>query len=177
MPTFVALLRGVNVGNNALPTQRLRDIFAELGAKEVQTYIQSGNVVFEGKGTAARWQRVIEARLKGEARLPVAAIVLRALDLERMIAANPFVDDQSVDQSKLHATLLVKMAPKTTQAFLDGLRRGEERVKVAGKTVFLYCPHGYGTSKLTNVAVEKAVGTKATTRNWRTLERLAEMAG
>jgi uncharacterized protein (DUF1697 family) len=48
---------------------------------------------------------------------------------------------------------------------------------VAGRTVFLYCPHGYGTSKLTNAAVEKAAGTKATTRNWRTLERLAEMAG
>ena len=177
MPIFVALLRGVNVGNNALPMQRLRDVFAELGAEEVQTYIQSGNVVFEGKGTAARWRRVIEARLIGEARLPVAAIVLRALDLERMIAANPFVDDQSVDQSKLHATLLVKAAPKTTQAVLDGLKRGDERVKVAGRTVFLYCPHGYGTSKLTNTAIEKAAGTKATTRNWRTLERLAEMAG
>jgi uncharacterized protein (DUF1697 family) len=122
VPTFVALLRGVNVGN-ALPMQRLRDIFAELGAQEGETYIQSGNVVFEGKGTAARWRRVIEARLNGEARLLVAAIVLRARDLEGMIAANPFVDDRSVDQSKLHAALLVKTAPKTTQAFLDGLKR------------------------------------------------------
>jgi uncharacterized protein (DUF1697 family) len=176
VPTFVALLRGVNVGNNALPMQRLRDIFAELGAGDVQTYIQSGNVVFEGKGAAARWQRVIEARLKGEARLPVAAMVLSALELKRATAANPFVRDRSVDQSKLHATLLVKTAPKTTQAVLDGLKRGDERVKVAGRTVFLYCPHGYGTSKLTNGAVEKAAGTKATTRNWRTLRQLAEMA-
>src|SRR5262245_23495131 len=117
--------------------QRLRDIFAELGAQDVQTYIQSGNVVFKGRGTAARWGGTIEARLKGEARLPVAAMVLSALDLERVMAANPFVRDRSVDQSKLHVTLLAKTAPKTAQASLDGLKRGDERLAVAGKTVFL----------------------------------------
>jgi uncharacterized protein (DUF1697 family) len=176
MPTFVALLRGVNVGNNALPMQRLRDIFAELGAGDVQTYIQSGNVVFKGKGAAAGWQRAIERRLTGEARLPIACLVRTSPELKRMIAANPFVGDRSVDEAKLHVTLLAKTAPKTAQATLDALRRGDERVEVVRNSVFLYCPHGYGTSKLTNGAVEKAAGAKATTRNWRTLQRLVEMA-
>jgi uncharacterized protein (DUF1697 family) len=177
VPTFVALLRGVNVGNNALPMQRLRDIFAELGAGEVQTYIQSGNVLFEGKGSADGWRRAIEKRLKDEARLPIASMVLTAPELRRLIAANPFVGDRAVDETKLHVTLLANAAPKAAQSSLDGLKRGDERVKVAGRAVFLYCPHGYGTSKLTNGAVEKATGTKATTRNLRTLRRLAEMAG
>jgi uncharacterized protein (DUF1697 family) len=172
----VALLRGVNVGNNALPMQRLREIFTKLGAGDVRTYIQSGNVVFKGKGTAARWQRAIESRLDGEARLPIACMVRTASELKRMIAANPFVRDRAVDETKLHVTLLAKAAPKTAQASLDGLRRGDERVQVAARNVYLYCPHGYGTSKLTNGAVEKAAGTKATTRNWRTLQRLVEMA-
>jgi uncharacterized protein (DUF1697 family) len=175
VPTLVALLRGVNVGNNALPMQRLRDAFAALGARDVETYIQSGNVVFKGEGTGAHWQRTIEARLAREARLPIACRVLPRGEFTRMVSANPFVGDRSVDASKLHVTLLAKAAVRTAQASLNALRRAGERVEVVGKNVYLYCPHGYGTSKLTNAAVEKAAGSKATTRNWRTILKLAEM--
>lgn len=90
MCVFVALLRGVNVGGNFLRMDRLRELCGELGMKNVRTYVQSGNLVFEAAGSASHWREGLERKLQGESRLAVSVIVRTTGELSRVIAGNPF---------------------------------------------------------------------------------------
>jgi uncharacterized protein (DUF1697 family) len=176
VPKYIALLRGVNVGQNLLKMDRLRLLCAELAFEGVVTYVQSGNAVFEAGGSASDCIRALEQRLAGETRLPVTVIVKTPAEMKSIIRRNPFVGDKSVDHSKLHVTFLADAATKEGIARLGAIKAGPDQFRTAGKEVYLYCPSGYGESKLANSAIEKALGVRATTRNWNTVNKLCEMA-
>ena len=172
MPSYIALLRGVNVGGNTLRMERLRALCEELGLKDVRTYVQSGNVVF----SAAHWARAIAQVLEGEARLPVSVIVRSSADMARIIASNPFLNEKGIDTKRLHVTFLEKTPAKSAIKALDTLPSGTDRFVHVGEEVYVYCPNGYGNTKLSNTAFEKALAVRATTRNWNTVNKLCEMA-
>ena len=96
MPIYVALPRGVNVGQNILRMDRLREVCSEMGLKNVRTYVQSGNVVFEGQGSATRWSQALERGLAGETRLPVTVIVRTAAEIAKVLAENPFQNSKEI---------------------------------------------------------------------------------
>ena len=177
MAIYIALLRGVNVGQNLLKMERLREICADLGFKSVATYVQSGNVVFEAEGCAADCCGAIEKRLAGETRLPVTVIVRTPSELDAIIRRNPFLQDKRIDRSKLHVAFLASTASKESLPRLSAIKAGADQFRVCGGEVYLHCPNGYGTSKLANGAIEKALAVRATTRNWNTVNKLHEMAG
>lgn len=178
---MVALLRGVNVGNNILRMDRLREFCAEIGMRNVRTYVQSGNIVFEGEGGAAKWTNAMEQRLHGETRLPVTVIIRMAADLARTLADNPFLKEKGIDESKLHVTLLGQNPAKSAIKALPvlgtsgGMKTGRDRFLYVGRNIYLYCPDGYGQTKLHNNFFEKILNVRATTRNWNTLNKLHEM--
>ena len=175
MGVYIALLRGVNVGGNMLKMGRLRELCAELGLKNARTYVQSGNVVFEAQGTAGHWAETLERRLAGEARLPVSVIVKTSAEMVRVIAENPFLKERGIDLARLHVTFLQRGPAKTALAGLDALKAGADRFRCAGREIYLHCPNGYGETKLSNNAIEKALAVRATTRNWNTVNKLREM--
>ncbi len=177
MSIYVALLRGVNVGGNLLKMERLRAVCAELGLKNAQTYVQSGNVVFEARGTAGKWTEALETRLAGEARLPVSVIVKTAAEMGQVIAANPFIKERGIDLARLHVTFLQREPDKAALGGLGGLKAGADRFRCLGTEIYLHCPNGYGDSKLTNNVFEKVLAVRATTRNWNTVNKLYEMCG
>lgn len=177
MPAFIALLRGVNVGGNTLRMERLRAVCAGLGAKDARTYVQSGNVVFSASGSAARWATALERKLAGESRLAVSVIVRTAAEMAKVAAGNPFVSEKGIDPTKLHVTFLQHAPAKAALKQLDSLNAGADRLKVAGKVIYLHCPNGYGRTRLSNTAIEKALGVRATTRNWNSVNKLRNMAG
>jgi uncharacterized protein (DUF1697 family) len=177
MPGFIALLRGVNVGGNTLGMERLRALCAELGAKNARTYVQSGNVVFSAPGSAARWAAALERKLASESRLAITVIVRTAAEMAKVVAGNPFVNEKGIDPGKLHVTFLQRTPAKTALKRLDSLSAGADRLKLAGKAIYLHCPNGYGRTKLSNTAIEKALGVRATTRNWNSVNKLCDMAG
>ena len=176
MPSYIALLRGVNVGGNTLRMERLRALCEELGLKDVRTYVQSGNVVFSAGRSAAHWARAIAQVLEGEARLPVSVIVRSSADMARIIASNPFLNEKGIDTKRLHVTFLEKTPAKSAIKALDTLPSGTDRFVHVGEEVYVYCPNGYGNTKLSNTAFEKALAVRATTRNWNTVNKLCEMA-
>lgn len=177
MATYIALLRGVNVGRNSLKMERLRALCAEMGLENVRTYVQSGNVVFEAvRGAGAHWAQALEQKLAGESRLPVTVLVKTAAEMAGIVAANPFLKEKSIDAAKLHVTFLRQAPAKSTIGKLDRLAVGADRFRCAGTEIYLHCPNGYGGTKLSNNALEKALAMPATTRNWNTVRKLCEMS-
>jgi uncharacterized protein (DUF1697 family) len=176
METYVALLRGINVGQNTLKMERLRQLWSELGFKNVTTYVQSGNVVFEAEGSPSSLPSAIEPRLAGETRLPVAVLVRTPAELKSSISRNPFLKEKGIDQSRLHVTFLAGAPGKDALRKLTAVNAGPDRFHLSGKEVYLYCPNGYGRTKLSNNALERVLSVKATTRNWNTVNKLYEIA-
>jgi uncharacterized protein (DUF1697 family) len=168
----VALLRGINLGaRNKIAMADLRELVAGLGAEDVETYLQSGNVVFRG----AVEPSAIEARIERDLGLTIAVLVRTASQLKRVVAGNPFVQKAS-DPKQLHVTFLVDPPPRGAVGELDAERSPGDEFEVARCEVYLYCPAGYGVSKLSNAYFEQKLGVTATTRNWNTVTALAELA-
>ena len=93
-----------------------------------------------------------------------------------MVAANPFLSDKTVDRTRLHVTFLSSLPPKKLFAQLAAIVSGADQLHGSGKEVYLYCPDGYGNTKLSNTRIEKLLGVTATTRNWNTVTTLHAMA-
>jgi uncharacterized protein (DUF1697 family) len=176
MISHIALLRGVNVGGNMLKMERLRAIFAELGFEGATTYLQSGNVLFGAGGAPADLAATIERKVSEATRLPVSVIVRTPAQLTRVIAANPFLREAGAEPKALHVTFLADAASKAGLAALGKLRSGKDRWNAAGAEIYLCCPSGYGRTKLNNTALERALGLRATTRNWNTVTALHAMS-
>ena len=173
---YIALLRGVNVGGNALSMERLRGICAELGLENARTYVQSGNLIFDAAGSAERWSKSLERALVGKARLPITVLVRSRAEMAAVIEHNPFAGERGIDLARLHVTFLRQTPKQAALTALNAIDAGPDRLSQAGREIYLYCPNGYGRSKLANNAIERVLGFAATTRNWRTVTTLAEMA-
>jgi uncharacterized protein (DUF1697 family) len=175
MTTFVALLRGINVGGrNKLAMNDLRALCEELGFAGVRTYIQSGNVVLN---TSLRSSAAVESRIEGAIReqtgLDVSVVARTSKDLAKTIAANPFTA-ASIDHRYL---LVVFPKARPTKTLIDVSAYGPEQLVVEGSDVFVYYPNGVGRSKLTNAVLERLLGGPATARNWNTVNKLLALAG
>ncbi|HEX6001011.1 MAG TPA: DUF1697 domain-containing protein [Hyphomicrobiaceae bacterium] len=176
MISHIALLRGVNVGGNMLKMERLRAVFAELGFAGALTYLQSGNVLFTAEAPAADLAGRIAQAVSAETRLPVSVILRTPAQWRRLIAANPFAREAETAPKTVHVTFLASAPAPAGLAAIGKLNEGTDRWHAAGSEIYLHCPNGYGRSKLVNTALERALGLRATTRNWSTVMALREMA-
>jgi uncharacterized protein (DUF1697 family) len=181
MVTHIALLRGVNVGGNPLTMEHLRALLAELGFAGVTTYLQSGNALFTAKGTPEKLAAMIETKVSAATRLPISVIVRTPAQLRRVVDANPFLKDAGPGaptmHKMLHVTFLARAASEAGLSALGKIQSGDDRWHAIGAEIYLRCPNGYGRSKLNNTALERALGVRATTRNWNTVRALCAMAG
>jgi uncharacterized protein (DUF1697 family) len=176
LQTWVALLRGINLGaRNKVPMAELRGLFEELGAEDVKTYVQSGNVVFHSSLARDKLRRAIEDAIRSRFGLDIVVVLATKKELDALVAANPFAADQP-DPTKLHVTFLAEPPEAARGDSLAERRFEPDDFLVAGVAVYLHCPQGYGRSKLSNAFFEKQLGVAATTRNWRTVTALAELA-
>jgi uncharacterized protein (DUF1697 family) len=178
MSIYVAMLRGINVGRGkVVKMERLRASLGSLGFGNVRTYVQSGNVVFESeRKSVTELCKKIEARILRDFGFAVPVILKTSKEIEQIISDNPLVKEKGIDHSKLHVTFLSGPPPAATVRTLEPLATSHERFRVLNREVYLYCPDGYGRSKLTNTTIEKKLSLVATTRNWRTVNALLEMA-
>src|SRR5690242_6086296 len=147
MTTFVALLRGINVGGKTLPMATVKNAFAELGHTDVRTYLQSGNVVFTPKGSsAARVASALEQELERRSGLNVSVLLRTAAQMKAIGKAHPYAR-HAADLGKLHVTFLSATPPKAKVRALAA-PAGETGVfTVKGAEVYVHTPGGYGTTK------------------------------
>jgi len=170
----VALLRGINVGGRkSLKMADLKRVFESLSFKNVQTYVQSGNVIFDCKpAETAKIAEGVEARLLEVFGVSPALIIRTQNDLKRIIDNNPLVRKANTEPDKLHVTFLLDAPDETIVSKLDVTPGPGEMFALAGKEVYLYCPNGYARTRLNNAAFEAGLKTLATTRNWKTVNKL-----
>jgi len=177
MPIYIAMLRGINVGGNKrIKMDRLRESFAALGFEQVQTYIQSGNVVFKAaKFAPAALSRKIEARILKDFGFPVLVISRTHAEMRQAIEDNPFVKERGVDLEKLHVIFLPEAPAPPALNELAGLTTKPDRSCCSGKEIYLYLPNGFGHSSLANNPIERRLLNRATARNWKTANTLLQM--
>jgi uncharacterized protein (DUF1697 family) len=178
LPTTVAFLRGINVsGHRKVSMADLRTLFAALGAEDVQTYLQSGNVVFKSPAASrAQLIHAIEKQIRNELGIDVTVLLRTKAQLAKIFAGNPFTNS-GAEPAKLHVTLLADKPERARVRELDQRRGEPDEFRVVGQEIYLHCPNGYGRTKLNNAYFEQHLGVAATTRNWKTVTKLAELAG
>ncbi|HEX9792607.1 MAG TPA: DUF1697 domain-containing protein [Planctomycetota bacterium] len=175
MNTYIALFRGINVGSaHILPMKELVALLEELGCVGVKTNIQSGNAVFRHRAAAPGLAKKIRAAVGAAKGFEPAVLLLTQERIARAAAANPFPEGEE-DPSKLHLSFLAARPQQPDLATLEGLRANGERFALKDDVFYLYAPEGIGRSKLA-AKVEKALGVPATARNWRTVQKVLELA-
>ncbi|HSZ25946.1 MAG TPA: DUF1697 domain-containing protein [Cytophagaceae bacterium] len=178
MEVYIAILRGINVsGHNLIKMDALRSLCKELGFRNAKTYIQSGNIVFQYKKISCdSLEKKIEQAIFTSFSFKVPVLVKEAVELTSVLQHNPFVNVRMEDETKLHVTFLSKEPDK---GLVDKIKEGSyaaDECIFSGRNVYLFCPNGYGNTKLHNGFFESKLKVTATTRNWKTLNELAMMA-
>ena len=176
METFVALLRGINVGGKRkLPMAELKSLLSSLGFEDVVTYIQSGNVVFRGpRGDARELATGIEERITQVVGLDVAVMLRSPAKLAAIVSGNPFHDE--TDRSSLHVVFLDRAPENEAAARLDPQRSPPDELSLRGAEIYLRLPNGSARTKLTLDYFERTLDARATARNWTTVNKLLELA-
>ncbi|HEY0142423.1 MAG TPA: DUF1697 domain-containing protein [Thermoanaerobaculia bacterium] len=175
---YVGLLRGVNVGGkNKLPSATLKAACERAGFKNVQTYLQSGNVVFTAaKEPPARIAERLQAQLKEVAGLDVSVLVRTAAELRALLSPHPFGDPRDYPGNRVAAVFLDGTLSEASKAKLEGLRAANEQLKFGSQEVFAFFPDGMGRSDLANALHGKTLGVTCTARNWNTVSALVALA-
>ena len=179
MPTYISLIRGINVGGHkSIKMDELRKAAESLDFKDVRTYVQSGNIVFSAaKQAPAALSKKIETVILKKFGHEVSVITKTTEEVKQAIQNNPFLKEKEIDVSKLYVTFLSSHPQSADLKKLDAIPSGDDRYHWQGDLIFLYLPNGAGESKLANAPLEKYLGVRATTRNWRTVNNLHLMAG
>jgi uncharacterized protein (DUF1697 family) len=171
--TYLALLRGVNVGGkNKLPMKDLVGMFAAAGCADVRTYIQSGNVLFKAPpALAAGIPVTIAERIAKRFGYHTPVVLRTALELVGVVAGNPFLKP-GADENALHVLFLTSRPTSDQIATLDPDRSPPDAFVVSGREVYLQLPNGVARSKLTNAYFDSKLAAMSTGRNWRTVNKL-----
>ncbi len=175
MKTYIALLRGINVsGQKKIKMAELRIHLKEWGFSEVQTYIQSGNIVLQAdESTSEQIAARIHQGIQSAYGFHVPVMVLVPEDLDEVLANNPFLPEQ--DSKRVYVTFL---SAQPAQHLLDKLLEEDyspEAFELVKQHIYFFSPSGYGRAKMNNNFFEKKLKVNATTRNWRTVNKLREM--
>lgn len=173
----VALLRGINVGGrNRLPMSVLAELFRAAGCREVRTYIQSGNVLFQAPPRLAqRVPELLAQRIAATLGLQVPVIVRSAAELARVAGRNPFLSS-AADPAALHVAFLAQAPERKRVAALDPERSPGDAFLVKGREIYLHLPKGVAKTRITSPYLDATLDTVCTVRNWRTVQMLAELA-
>ena len=170
MKTYIVILRGINVsGKNKLPMQDLRDLLKELGFSEVQTYIQSGNIVLQSTATKEAISATITKGIHNAFGYEVPVLVKTVDEWEKAIDNNPY---KEVEPKQQYFTFLSEISKEKT---IEVTNIKEDTYTIIDAVVYVNAVGGYGKTKLTNNLFEKKLKVTATTRNLKTTMKLLEL--
>lgn len=177
MPVYVTLLRGINVGGNKrVKMERLRQSFEELGFEQVQTFIQSGNVVYKTRSfSSTTLSAKIENKLLLDFGFPVPVVSRTREEMMKTVGNNPFAGAPGVDAERLHVMFLAESPAPAAMEKLNALSWGDDQWRNLGREIYLYLPNGVAESKLMKSPLDRILSVVNTTRNWKTVNSIQKM--
>lgn len=177
MPRQIALLRGINVGKHRrVGMADLRELLTGLGYEDVQTYLQSGNVLLTSDRPAEKVQRELEQQIEAKLGVDPLVIVRTRDELADVIARDPF-GDVADDPKRYQVTFLSAEPDPERVGKLDEFDIAPERFVVSGREIYAWHPDGLQRSRLAPALTDKRLGVTATARNWNTVTKLLALAG
>ncbi len=172
----VALLRGINIGpRNRIAMPALRELLSGAGFEDVRTYVQSGNVVLSSKSppkqVAIECERLISERFD----LDIDVVARTRDELAEVVRLNP-LGEVALDPKRYQVSFLeAELTPEQLER-LSALAAGDEQFRAIGRELYAWHPHGVARSRLWAGVADRALGVKATARNWTTTATLLRMA-
>jgi uncharacterized protein (DUF1697 family) len=178
MPVLISLLRGVNVGGNRkVKMDDLRSLYESLGFTNVQTYINSGNVLFSAAARdPARLRKRIEDAIESACGFRSDVILRTSADLRDVIARNPFAARPGLEANRFAIHFLAADPSAEARQRVLAINAAPEELHIHGRELYIYYTNGMARPKLSLPGVEKTLGILGTSRNWNTVRKLLEMA-
>lgn len=176
--TYISLLRGINVsGQKRIRMAELKKLYESLNFNNIRSYLQSGNLVFDGPLTEpGELGHQIEAAIRDKYGYEVTVFIRDSVDFRRIIDKNPFINNRGEDPTKLYVTFLDRPINALIESDWDNINPGEEALIVGQQEIFIFCPNGYGRARLNNNYLEHKLNLTATTRNWKTINAVYQLA-
>jgi uncharacterized protein (DUF1697 family) len=178
MPVIVSMLRGVNVGgHNPVKMEALRALYESIGLRNPQTYVQSGNIVFQTNGRdLPAVSSKIENAIERSFGFRTSVVVRTLAELKDVVARNPFAARSGIDPSKLLVMFLESHPAAEALEQVLTIKAEPEEMRIDGREVYIYFPNGMARPKLSWVTVEKKLKIAGTGRNWNSVTKLLEIA-
>jgi uncharacterized protein (DUF1697 family) len=178
MPTYISFLRGVNMtGHNSIKMADLSLLYHSLGFKENRTYIQSGNVIFRADQSISEEEISvkIEGAIKEKYGYNVPAMIRTSDEVKSLFLTNPYLDFQDFDPSKMAVVFLHEKITDIQLLKMRNINYPPDKYQITGREIFIYCPNGFGRTKLYTNFFEDKMGVKGTARNWKTINTILSM--
>jgi uncharacterized protein (DUF1697 family) len=179
MITYISMIRGINVGGKKVKMDRLKELYKSLEFKDIKTYIQSGNVIFKSpESDPLKLSSIIEKKISEVFNFDVKVLIRTKDEMKNVIKGNPFEQE---DVNHIYVTFLSDML---SEKLIDDLNlviarsiiNISDKYYISKKEIYLLLPNGYGRTKLNNNFFEKKLDKSATTRNWRSVNKIVEIA-
>jgi uncharacterized protein (DUF1697 family) len=178
MPVYIAMLRGINIGpHKRMKMEKLRTSCEAQGFASVQTYIQSGNLVFQAdKLSAEAVAKKVEKCIVSDFGFSADVIVRKAEEMGQIVTGNPLLKEPGVETAKLHVVFLSEAPSSDAIKKLESLTLSPDRVRQRRKEVYFYFPNGVSGSSIWKHNLDRMLSVSGTMRNWKTVTTLCKMA-
>jgi uncharacterized protein (DUF1697 family) len=177
MGVYITFLRGVNMaGHSKIKMTSLQSLYKKLGYKDAVTYIQSGNVVFSSSENEDIIAGRIEKGILEEFGHNVPVMIRELKEIENIIQSNPFLGIKDFDPSRSAVIFLYSKPDKVQISKMEGINYPPDRYEISGREIFIYCPNGFGRTKLYTNFFEDKMKVTGTARNWKTIYAVREIA-
>lgn len=179
MNNYIAFLRAVNIaGHNMIKMKDLADLLSKSGFEGVKTYIQSGNIIFRSAGNLSDSEIAskIEMEIFKKFALNIKVMIRSQKELAGLSSRNPFLKEENFNPSKMAVNFLHEAPSAEGMEKIKDVDYPPDKFKISGREIFVYCPNGFGRTKLYTNFFENKMGVTGTARNWKTVITLAEMA-
>ena len=178
METYISLLRAINVGGHqSIRMDQLQVCYEIAGFKNIKSYLQSGNVIFKSSvADESRLEQIIKEEIRKKFGFEIEVFVRTGGNFRMISESNPFLTDRHEDISRLYVTFVSGKPSADDIARIQGQQYFPDEYFIRGNEIFLFCPNGYGRTKLSNTFFESKLKMTATTRNWNTVMNLLSIA-
>jgi len=164
-------------GHNSMKMAELASLYKDLGLSDVQTYIQSGNVIFKSDDKEDDVRNKIEKGISSRFGYDIATMIRTVDELEALFLSNPYLKDDDFNPAKMAVIFLLEPVTDTQSAKVSSVSYPPDKFQIGEREIFIYCPNGFGRTKLYTNFFENKMGVTGTTRNWKTITTIYDIAG